>query len=160
MFEKISPFIAAFVASWLTYFFTVRSGRRALAYQRRLEAVENIYSKLTDLDHYIEDRCNEINGFKRGWFLKGSPEARKTLREHVAEFKRIVDTNNAFLPPNEYYFQTILNLASMKVEEMGKEPNSFDDEQKRKTIENWWQITNIIFDSRQRVLASLRLAQK
>jgi hypothetical protein len=118
------------------YVFTVRSGSRALAYQWGLETVENIYGKLTNLDHYIEDRCNETNGFKRGWFLEGSTEARKTLREHVAEFKQIVDTNSAFFPPNEYYFQTILNLASREVEEMGKEPSSFDDEQKRETIES------------------------
>ncbi len=160
MYDKLSPFIAAFFASWLTYIFTVRSGRRELAYQRRLEAFEKIYGKLTDLYHYIEDRCNEINGFKRGWFPEGSPEARKPLRAHIAEFKQMVDTYEVYLPRDDYGFEHVIIFGSAEVEETVQATDALDNDAKQQKLKDFWNLSRCVRESQKQLVASLRLPHR
>lgn len=156
MYDLLAPYIAAILASWLTYVFTIRSARRAFADQRRFEAVEKIYKELLSLQHYYEAKSSEVRGFKRGWFLEGNVELQMPLRELLVRYRLTVAANEIYLPRGNYFLHTVENLISGDIENESNRTESMSQDTEVQLKGNW-AIVDCILQARAEVIRCIGL---
>ena len=117
----ISPFIAAFLASFLTYYFTVRTKKHEALIAQRLPAFKAIQKKLVSIQRYCEAKRAELDGDEFSSRLNDlSSEDQKSALEHLTELKMIADENQVFLSKSskksiERIYSALALLCSMEL---------------------------------------------
>jgi hypothetical protein len=102
VFQYLSPFIAAALASWLTYFFAVRQHKHAILIKEKLAAFKVVQERLVAIRRYCEAGIAEIEGgdFNPTFEALPDTDARSALL-HSAALRYVIDANRIWLSDEE-----------------------------------------------------------
>lgn len=98
IYNLLSPFIAAFVASLITYLFTVRAKKHEALITQKLQAFKAIQKQLSLFKDYYFARLGEIQGNEFAPMVKDLPEeARKSPLIQRQALSTVLADNSIFL---------------------------------------------------------------
>jgi len=94
----LAPFIAACVASWITYYFTLRQKKHELLLQEKLHAFKAIQAYLVSLRRYCEAGIAEVEGGDFNPTFESLPENDpKSALIHSTALQNVIDSNLIFI---------------------------------------------------------------
>lgn len=102
LYTYAAPFIAAFVASWLTYTFAIKQKKYEVLLKEKLIAIKAVQERLTSLKRYCEASIAEVEGGDFNPNLESLlPTDPKSALMHSTALQYTVDANYLFLTPKE-----------------------------------------------------------
>jgi len=99
-FALASPFIAAILASFLTYWFGFRSKKQEIILHERLRAFQGIQRRLALIARYCRAACAENSGSEFAPRVADvAADAQGSALAHWTALQEVVDNNLHVLPP-------------------------------------------------------------
>lgn len=96
--KYLSPFLAALLASYLTYLFTMRSRKYEILLKERIPAFKSIQRRIVSLKRYCMARVAEYQGNEFAAHFDDLPgEDKKSALSHRSELGNLVEENLIFL---------------------------------------------------------------
>jgi hypothetical protein len=97
IYSYVSPFIAAGMASWLTYALAIRQKRHEVLIGERLAAFKAVQARLVALKHYCEATAGEYSGGDLQPRVDDLPEGEpRSALTQATELQRVVDQHRIF----------------------------------------------------------------
>jgi len=98
LYKYLSPFIAAFLASYGTYLFTIRGKKYDILLRERITAFKTVQQRIVSLKRYCLAMIAEYEGNEFAPHFEGlSDEDKMSALEHRAKLSHIVEDNLIFL---------------------------------------------------------------